>query len=97
MTGLDVTRNDAHGGCDDGGVIGKAQGRNEVGDEVGWNDEIGNSCQQDAPYPGGCFGIDGAIISRQQVLRKGDAPDYTVDFLPKAAADKLFVFADDRR
>jgi hypothetical protein len=94
MVGADMGRNEPDRGGEHRCIIGEADDRQHVGDQVEWQDEIGERGDQNELDATGRVAIEGTEIGREQVFGKGQigrkAPEFraklTSNASPSAAA-----------
>src|SRR3954453_8797889 len=90
----DVAGNHADRGGEHGGVIGEAENRHHVGDEIERQDEIGNRAEQRGLDMARRLPVERAVIGREQILRERQMRGDTLQLAPEAAAHALTIFRE---
>src|SRR3954464_5459304 len=90
----DVAGNHADRGGEYGGVIGEAEDRHHVGNEIKRQDEIGDRPEQRRLDMARRLPVEGAVIGGEQILRERQLRGDTLQLAPEAAAHALTIFRE---
>src|SRR5579885_3463886 len=91
MRRLDVVGHQLDRGGEYGRIVAVANDRQKVGNSVGWQHEIGNGADQHRFDMMRRIAVEGAVISREQVLRERDLRDDAAKLAPEVAAQAVLV------
>ncbi len=88
----DVGRDQPDRGGEDGGIVGEAEHRQHVRNEIERQDEIGDSAQERRLHVARRLLVERAVIRRQQILGEGKLRHDPLEFDPEAPAHAFAVF-----
>ncbi len=79
--------------CD---IVGEAEARDHVGDEIEGQDEIGERGKEHAPHAHRCRRVERTVIGRNEVVDERHAPGKALELGPKVAAYLPLPFGKSR-